>query len=98
MRRRSHMQLATKKSKAPNRNGDFSASCNRGSQNIVIEAIIIFELTFCDVERHIFVADLVIAADNRPLNCGPSWRLPLMKEYPSIKPGNIAKYVSRGTT
>jgi len=47
------------------------ASINRRSENIVVKPIIIFELAFRDVEREIFSADLVIAADNRPLEDRP---------------------------
>jgi hypothetical protein len=48
-----------------------SASCYRHSENVWVVAVVIFELTFRDVERQIFGADLVIAADNRPLEDRP---------------------------
>jgi len=48
-----------------------SASRNRRSKNVIVEAVVIFELTFRDVEREIFGADFVIAANNRPLEDAP---------------------------
>src|SRR5690348_252180 len=48
-----------------------SASCYRNPKDIGVVAVVIFELTFCDVKRQIFFADLVIAADNRPLEDRP---------------------------
>ena len=47
------------------------ASFNRRSENIVVDAIVIFELTFRDVEREIFAADLVIAANDAALELRP---------------------------
>lgn len=41
------------------------------SEDIGVVAVVIFELTFRDGERHIFGADLVIAADNRSLEDRP---------------------------
>jgi hypothetical protein len=48
-----------------------SASCYRGPENIGIVAVVIFELTFRNVERHILGADFVERADNRPLEDRP---------------------------
>ena len=48
-----------------------SASCYRHSKDIGVVAIVIFELAFRDVERQIFFADFVIAANNRPLEDRP---------------------------
>lgn len=48
-----------------------SASCYRHSEDIGVVAIVIFELTFRDVEWEIFFTDLVIRADNRPLEDRP---------------------------
>jgi hypothetical protein len=48
-----------------------SASCYRCSKDIIVEAVIIFELTFRNVKRHVFGADLVERADNRPLKDRP---------------------------
>ena len=48
-----------------------SASSNRRSENVVIEAIVIFELAFRDIERQIFAADFVITANNRPFEDRP---------------------------
>jgi hypothetical protein len=48
-----------------------SASCYRHSEDIGVVTIVIFELAFRDVEWQIFFADLVIAADNRPLEDRP---------------------------
>jgi hypothetical protein len=47
-------------------------SLNRRSENVVAEAVVIFELTFRDVEWQVFAANFVIAADNRPLEDRPS--------------------------
>jgi hypothetical protein len=44
---------------------------NRRCENIAIEAIIILELTFRDVEREILGADLVVAANDAPLEDRP---------------------------
>jgi hypothetical protein len=49
----------------------FSAPFNRRSENVVIETVIISELEFSDVQRHIFLADLVIAADDAALEDRP---------------------------
>ena len=43
-----------------------SASCYRSSKDIAIVAVVVFELTFRDVERQIFFADFVERANNRP--------------------------------
>jgi len=48
-----------------------SASCYRHSEDIGVVAIVVFELTFRDVERQVFGADFVIAANNRPLEDAP---------------------------
>ncbi len=48
-----------------------STSLNRGSENIVVEPIVIFELAFRNVERQIFGADFVIAANNAALEDRP---------------------------
>lgn len=47
------------------------ASAYRRSENVVIEPIVIFELTFSDVERQIFVTYLVVAADDAALEDAP---------------------------
>ena len=58
------------------RDGDPLASAYCGSENIVIEAVVISELKFSDVERQVLFADFVEAAhdaafDDRPetLDC-----------------------------
>lgn len=48
-----------------------SASCYCQPKDVRVGTVIIFELTFRDVERKIFGADLVVAADNRPLEDRP---------------------------
>src|SRR6185437_7926267 len=48
-----------------------SASCYCHSEDIGIVAVVIFELTLRDVERQIFFRNLMIAADNRPLEDRP---------------------------
>jgi hypothetical protein len=48
-----------------------SASCYRHPEDITVVAIIVFESALSDVERQIFFADLVITADNRPLEDRP---------------------------
>ena len=48
-----------------------SASLNRRSENVVVEAVVISELKFRDVQRQIFGADLVIAADDAALEDRP---------------------------
>src|SRR6185437_12202039 len=48
-----------------------SASCYLHSEDVGVVAVVIFELTFCNIERQIFVTDLVIRADNRPLKDRP---------------------------
>jgi hypothetical protein len=48
-----------------------SASCYRHSEDVGVVAIVVLELAFRDVERQIFCADLVVAADNRPLEDRP---------------------------
>lgn len=47
------------------------ASVNRRSENIIVEPIVIFELTFRDIEWEILAADLVIAADDAALEDTP---------------------------
>jgi len=47
------------------------ASFNSRSENVVVEAVVIFELAFRDVERQVLFADLVIRADNRPFEDRP---------------------------
>lgn len=48
-----------------------SASRNRRSENVIVEAVVIFELTFCDVERKIFGTDFVVAAYDAALEDAP---------------------------
>ena len=48
-----------------------SASCYRHSEYVRIVAVVIFELTFRDVQRHVFGADLMVAADTRPFEDRP---------------------------
>jgi hypothetical protein len=48
-----------------------STSRNRRSENVVIEAVVVAELKFGDVERHIFGADLVERADDAALEDAP---------------------------
>jgi hypothetical protein len=43
------------------------APLNRRSENVVVEAVVIFELAFSDIERQIFGAYLVVAADDAAL-------------------------------
>lgn len=47
------------------------APLNRRSENIVIEAVVIAELEFGNVERQIFAADFVEATDNAALEDAP---------------------------
>lgn len=49
----------------------MSAPTNCRSKNIVVEPIVIFELTFRDVERKVLGADLVIAANDAALEDAP---------------------------
>jgi hypothetical protein len=49
----------------------ISASLNRRSENVVIETVVIAELKFRDVQRHIFAADLVKRADDTALEDAP---------------------------
>lgn len=44
---------------------------NGSAEDIVIEAVVVFELAFRDVEREIFAANLMVAADNRPFENRP---------------------------
>jgi hypothetical protein len=48
-----------------------SASCYRGTKDISVIAIVVLELALCNVERQIFLTDLVVRADNRPLEDRP---------------------------
>src|SRR5665213_64049 len=48
-----------------------SASSYRHSEDVGVVAVVIFELTFRDVERQVFLTDLVVRADNRPLEDRP---------------------------
>ena len=48
-----------------------SASLNRRAKNVVIEAVVIAELEFRDVQRHILAADLVERADDAALEDAP---------------------------
>src|SRR5438045_3469839 len=50
---------------------NLSASLNRCSKNVGIEPIVVAELKFGDVQRHIFAADLVERADNAALEDRP---------------------------
>src|SRR5579885_435751 len=72
IRRKNPMRQAAKIATKSSRDlFGVSASGNRRSENVVIESVVIFELTFRDVERQIFAADFVIAADNRPFEDAP---------------------------
>lgn len=48
-----------------------SASCYHSTKNIGVVSVVIFELTFRNVQRHVFAAHLMIAANNRPLEDRP---------------------------
>lgn len=43
----------------------------RRPKNVIVEAVVIFELAFRDVERKVLAADLVIAADDAALELRP---------------------------
>jgi hypothetical protein len=47
------------------------APLNRRAQNVIIEAVIIAELKFSNIERHILAADLVERADDTALEDAP---------------------------
>lgn len=47
------------------------ASINRGSENVGVVAVVIPELKFSDIQRQIFLADLVEGADHSALNQRP---------------------------
>jgi hypothetical protein len=49
----------------------MSAISNRRAEDVIIEAVVILELAFRNVEREIFAAHLVVAADDRPLELRP---------------------------
>jgi hypothetical protein len=49
----------------------FSASLNRRSENVIIEAVVISELKFRDVQRHVFGAHLVERAHHAALEDRP---------------------------
>src|ERR1700731_788149 len=48
-----------------------SAACYRDVENVGIMPVIVAELEFRDVERHVFLADLVEAADDPALENRP---------------------------
>jgi hypothetical protein len=48
-----------------------SAGCYRGSENVVIKAVVVSELKFRDVQRHVLAADLVERADDAALEDAP---------------------------
>ena len=50
---------------------DDLAPLDSRSENVAVETVVIFELTFRNVERQIFAADLVIAADDAALEDRP---------------------------
>src|SRR6185437_12063388 len=50
---------------------DDLASRNRRSKNVVIEPIVVSELKFSDVQRKVFLADFVEAADDAALKDAP---------------------------
>jgi len=53
-----------------------SASCNRRPEDIRILSIVVAELEFRDVERHVFGAHLVECADYATLDArGRLWRV-----------------------
>src|SRR5882724_1601012 len=63
-----------------------STSLNRRSENVVIEAVVVAELKFGDVERHIFGADLVERADDAALEDAPrGYRSHLIVSIPGWK-------------
>jgi hypothetical protein len=47
------------------------ASLDRFAEDVVIKTVVISELKFCDVQREVFAADLVIGADDAALNQRP---------------------------
>lgn len=47
------------------------ASRNRCAENIGVEAIIVAELELCNIQRHVFAADFVEAADDAALEDRP---------------------------
>ena len=48
-----------------------SGVCNRRSENVGIHAVVVAELEFCNVKRQVFLADLVVGADNPALEDRP---------------------------
>src|ERR1700722_249280 len=48
-----------------------SADCYRRSEDIGVMAVVVPELKFSDVERQVFLADLVIAANDPALEDAP---------------------------
>jgi hypothetical protein len=48
-----------------------SAACYRFTENIIIETVIIAELKFRDIQRHVLFADLVECAHNSALHNRP---------------------------
>jgi hypothetical protein len=49
----------------------LSASLNRRAENVRIVPMVVAELKFCDVQRHVFGADLVERADDTALENRP---------------------------
>jgi hypothetical protein len=47
------------------------APLNRRSENVIVEAIIVLKLTLRNVERQIFAANLMVAADDAALEHAP---------------------------
>ena len=47
------------------------ASLDRFAEDVVIKTVVISELKFCDVQREVFAADLVIGANDATLNQRP---------------------------
>src|SRR6185369_16468178 len=47
------------------------ATLNSRAENVAIKAVVVFELAFRDVQRQIFAADFVIAADDAALELRP---------------------------
>jgi hypothetical protein len=63
------------------------ASLNRFSKNVRVHAVIISELKFRDVQRHIFGADLVKAANNTAFEDAPK----ALNRVGVIRPDNILR-------
>jgi hypothetical protein len=48
-----------------------STSLNRRAENVVIEAVVVAELKFGDIQRHVLFADFVERADDTALEDAP---------------------------